>query len=91
MDNYINDGIQREPYSAPQPESYGGVQEFSAPQALFSVKNIQVEPLNSGYVLSVGCQRVAIQTLETLIDNIKRYLEDPQGVEKAWNEKTYVI
>lgn len=54
-------------------------------------RNISIEQLDRGFILSVGCQRVAITSIEQLVDNIKRYLEDIKGTEKAWNEGTYIV
>lgn len=52
-----------------------------------SLKNINIEPLSSGYMVRVGCQTVAIETTEKLIEVLTKYLNDPKTVEKAWYSK----
>lgn len=46
--------------------------------------NINIEPLNFGFLVTVGCQRFAIETKETLVKDIAAYLADPRGVYEAW-------
>mgnify|MGYP005608220895 CR=1 FL=1 len=49
-----------------------------------TIRNINIEPLSSGYMVRVGCQTVAIETTDKLVEVLTRYLNDPQGVERAW-------
>jgi hypothetical protein len=57
--------------------------EARPPQHL---RSINIEPLNRGYVVRVGCQSFAIGTKRLLIDKLTQYLSDPQGTEDKWNK-----
>jgi len=49
-----------------------------------NLREIRIEPLNSGFIVRVGCQSAAIETNESLLKGLKAYLEDPRGFEKKW-------
>jgi hypothetical protein len=57
----------------PYPEQYNPIPEFPGRQ-------ITIEPLNKGYVVKVGCQTVAIENKDRLIDLLTRYLRNPQEI-----------
>ena len=40
-----------------------------------------------GYRVDIGCQWVAFETREKLIQELERYLNDPQSVEKEYLER----
>ena len=46
--------------------------------------NIQIEPVLNGYVVRVGCQTVVFETTDKLLDELRRYMADPQRVEKEY-------
>jgi hypothetical protein len=50
------------------------------------LRSINIEPLNRGFVVRVGCQTFAIGTKRLLIDKLTQYLSDPQGTEDKWNK-----
>lgn len=50
------------------------------------LRSINIEPLNRGFVVRVGCQSFAIGTKRLLIDKLTQYLSDPQGTEDKWNK-----
>lgn len=54
-----------------------------------NAKNVYIEPLNHGYIVTVGCQKFAIESLTNLIKNIELYLSNPLAVEKAWMGKDF--
>jgi len=47
---------------------------------------IQIETLEFGYVLSVGCKRFAFETKERLLANLTEYLADPAKAQQKWWE-----
>ena len=47
---------------------------------------IFINPLDYGYMIEVGCQRFAIENVETLITKVSAYLRNPQEVITQWNE-----
>jgi hypothetical protein len=51
-------------------------------------RDISINPLSSGYMVKVGCQSVAVETTETLIDMIHKYLTDPSDFESKWYSKS---
>ena len=48
------------------------------------IKQIQIEQLDLGYIVRVGCQSFAIETSDKLVSALGEYLKDPSGVEKQW-------
>ncbi len=50
-------------------------------------RGISINPLNSGYMVKVGCQSVAVETTEKLIDMLNKYLTDPSEFERKWYSK----
>jgi hypothetical protein len=51
------------------------------------VRGISINPLNSGYMVKVGCQSVAVETTEKLIDMLNKYLSNPGDFERKWYSK----
>lgn len=47
-------------------------------------REITISPLDYGYIVKVGCQTFAIESDETLIENLAEYLRDPSKKERAW-------
>ena len=47
-------------------------------------RNINIIPLNHGYMVEVGCQRFAIESVDKMLKYVGEYLRDPQAVEKDW-------
>ncbi|MDD5220631.1 MAG: hypothetical protein PHV11_08700 [Candidatus Bipolaricaulis sp.] len=52
---------------------------------------INIQPLNYGYEVTVGCQKLAIEKPETLLKHLGAYLKDPAKVEKLWLSGKYKI
>ena len=46
--------------------------------------NINIEPLNRGFVVRVGCQSLAILSKKELVKLFNAYMENPEKVEKEW-------
>lgn len=52
-----------------------------------SLRDIRIQPLNSGYLVNVGCQSVAVETTEALLKALTSYLNNPTKFEKQWYSK----
>lgn len=48
------------------------------------LREVVITPLNSGYMVKVGCQTVAVETNETLLAALAKYVNDPTEFEKNW-------
>jgi len=48
------------------------------------VREVNIKPLDSGYLVKVGCQSVAVETTETLLKALADYLNNPDSFERAW-------
>ena len=51
-----------------------------------SLREVNIKPLNSGYLVNVGCQSVAVETTETLLKTLGEYLNNPSEFERVWNK-----
>ena len=45
-------------------------------------RDFQVQTVNNGFIVQVGCQKLVFKTLLELADMLRDYWKDPQGVEK---------
>jgi hypothetical protein len=48
------------------------------------IRSITIEPVLNGFVLQVGCQKVVFNDTKTLANEIRRYYDDPEGVEASY-------
>lgn len=61
-----------------------------APTAPFGpdrIKEIRISQVDHGYIINVGCQTFAVESIKRLVKNIEKYLESPEEIEKAWMSK----
>lgn len=58
-----------------------------APPPYPNGRQINIEPINFGYIVKVGCQNFAIETKEKLTKFLAIYLADPTGTEEKWFKK----
>lgn len=47
-------------------------------------REINIQPMNYGYVVRVGCQTFVFETNEKMIKHLTAYLADPDNIEKSW-------
>ena len=47
---------------------------------------INIEPLNSGYIVNYGCQRLAIENVDKLIELLTFALKEPELIKQYWWE-----
>ena len=52
--------------------------------AASQAREINIRPLNYGYIVNIGCQTFAIESVEKLISNLEKYLNSPIETEKKW-------
>ena len=52
--------------------------------AASQAREINIRPLNHGYVVNIGCQTFAIESVDKLVSNIEKYLNSPIETEKEW-------
>ena len=57
-----------------EPQDECVMEEQCAPS---KARNVEIRPLDHGYLITVGCQQVAIESVEKLIVSLERYLKNP--------------
>ena len=50
------------------------------------MKNVLIEPVLNGFILTVGCSRVCFNDIDTLCRELKRYHKDPDHVEMEYQK-----
>jgi hypothetical protein len=70
-------------YDEPQID-YGDVDTEMVPEQSYSKREVVIKPLNSGFLVNVGCQSAAVETNEQLIKTLTDYFENPYEFEKKW-------
>lgn len=58
-----------------------------------SKHKITIEPLDYGYLVSVGCQKLAVESSEKLVKKLGEYLANPGEVQGKWfsTDKQFMI
>lgn len=51
------------------------------------IRNIQIQPVLNGFVVSVGCQTIVFSNKETMVSQLSDYLDDPEITEKKFVAK----
>lgn len=69
----------------PEPDRPERIYEGEAEAPSASLREVNIRPLSSGYLVNVGCQSVAVETTETLLKTLGEYLNNPSEFERAWN------
>ena len=68
----------------------GRIRGSNDPQAIPERKkpyNVNIRPLNYGFVVSIGCQEFAVEDSKKMLETIGKYLENPDEMQKKWMEK----
>jgi hypothetical protein len=63
-------------------ESYGGVAE--QPMAETPKRAIEINSLDYGFVVRIGCQSAAVESVDKVIEKVSQYLRNPIQTEKEW-------
>jgi hypothetical protein len=50
-------------------------------------RTLVIKPAMNGYMVEVGCRIVVFETAEKMLGELKRYLDNPQTVEREYLEK----
>lgn len=53
-------------------------------------REVKIVPLDKGYLVTVGCQTIAIADTITLIEKLNRYLQDPFTSEHLYNQGKFL-
>jgi hypothetical protein len=53
--------------------------------------DVQIQELDHGYMVRVGCKSFAIENKETLLNMITKYINNPAEVQKEFFNKTLTI
>ncbi len=49
-------------------------------------RNVEIRPVNNGYIVQVGCQSFVFEELADMLVMVNKYYSDPSGTEKLYNE-----
>ena len=52
-----------------------------------ATRNINIRALHHGYVVEVGCQQVAIESVDKLLKALESYLKDPVETERLYSNR----
>lgn len=52
------------------------------------IKDITIRALDFGYMVNVGCQSVAVETKEKLIQKLADYINNPLEINNTWFSST---
>lgn len=82
-------GIAQENYPQPQETGRGEVQFDQAqnPIRFNKIRKIQITQEDHGYIVTVGCQTIALESLDKLILKLSEYLREPAATETKYNNK----
>lgn len=50
-------------------------------------RRLIIKPVLNGYIVEVGCQTVVFETMDRMLYELRRYLENPSVVEKEYMSK----
>ena len=56
-------------------------------QQLLSRYSIKIDFLSRGCIVNIGCKTIPFENIENAIAEINRYVNNPEEVEKEYNEK----
>jgi len=63
-----------------------GVYYGAQPNPAAPKRPISIVPQSLGYLVTIGCQTVAVESVERLIEKLSEYLKNPQEAENLWNK-----
>lgn len=50
------------------------------------LRNVKIVPVLNGWVVEVGCQKVVFNNIGTMLEEIRKYLTDPEEIEKTYRK-----
>jgi len=60
--------------------------ECEGPQRAPKIQKINIEPLDYGFRVKVGCQLFAVESVESLLKKLTLYYNNPKKVEDHWTK-----
>lgn len=69
------------------PETRTERKHGSTKQQLLSRYGIKIDFLSRGCVVNIGCKTIPFEKVKDAITEINRYVNNPEEVEKEYNEK----
>ena len=78
---------QELPLSSLIQETRTVLMDSSNKQQLLSRYSIRIEFLSRGCVVNIGCKSIPFEKVEDAFTEINRYVNNPEEVEKEYNEK----
>ena len=60
---------------------------YGSKQQLLSRYSIKIDFLSRGCIVNIGCKNIPFEKVEDAITEINRYVNNPEEVEKEYNEK----
>ena len=78
---------QELPLSSLIQETRTVLMDSSNKQQLLSRYSIKIDFLSRGCVVNIGCKNIPFEKVEDAITEINRYVNNPEEVEKEYNEK----
>lgn len=71
------------------PENVTAAPPPGQPQAPDKIYEINISPLDRGFIVRVGCQTMAIPDKLTLIAKLTAYINNPQETQRRYMEGTF--
>ncbi len=54
-------------------------------------KQVNIESLSHGFIVTIGCQKFAVESVDKLVKNLAIYLKNPSDTEDKWfKDKTLI-
>lgn len=53
--------------------------------------SVSIDTLDHGYIIRVGCKSFSIESKETLLSMITKYINNPGELQKQFKNKTLII
>ena len=78
---------QELPLSSLIQETRTVLMDSSNKQQLLSRYSIKIDFLSRGCIVNIGCKNIPFEKVEDAITEINRYVNNPEEVEKEYNEK----
>jgi len=63
----------------------------AAPAETFKGWNVNIQPMDYGYTVSVGCKSFAIESADKLLDKLRVYLANPGEASANYMNKTFTL
>jgi hypothetical protein len=55
------------------------------------IRDINIQQIDYGYIVQVGCQRIAIENIDKLIELLVRYIKEPNKVTEEYYSKKLLV